>query len=276
MRSTAAWGPSRRAGSAVPPDPTTAVPGRLVRAAHGLTDAVTFLTIIPLPAWKAGGELDFGPALPWFPVLGAGIGAAGGGLRVALNPLLGPGPSTALALAGMVVLTGALHQDALADTCDGLGVRGDRERRLAVMRDSTLGAFGVLAIVLWALTAFAALDELTNVHALRALIAAGAAGRAAALLHGRLAPPARRDGLGATLPVTTTRTGLALLLAAAISVAVAGPARGVLAIGIAVAAAALTAVGARHAVGGSTGDTLGATVAAAELAAILALLAAWR
>jgi adenosylcobinamide-GDP ribazoletransferase len=243
---------------------------------RGLTDAMRFLTVIPVPEPKVGYQFDFGTALPWFPVVGAGIGAAGGGLRVAFNSVLGPPPSAALALVGMTVLTGALHQDALADACDALGVRGDRERRLAVMRDSTLGAFGVLAIVLWALTAFAALDEFTSLHALRALVAAGATGRAAALLHGRLAPPARRDGLGAGLPVTTIRTGLALLLAAAISVAVVGPARGSLAVGIAAVVGALTAVFARRGVGGSTGDTLGATVAVAELAVILALLAAWR
>lgn len=170
---------------------------------RGLTDAVTFLTVIPVPRLVADDGLDLGRALPWFPVVGAAVGAAGGGVRVALSSPLGPGPSSALAMAAMVLITGALHQDALADACDGLGDRGDRARRLAVMRDSTVGAFGVLAIVLWGLTEFAALDALTAQRALRVLIAAGATSRLAVLVHGRLTPPARPDGLGATLGATT-------------------------------------------------------------------------
>jgi adenosylcobinamide-GDP ribazoletransferase len=237
---------------------------------------VTFLTVIPVPIRPAVGGFDLGAALPWFPLVGAAVGAAGGGVRVAFDTLLGPGPSTMLALCVMVVLTGALHQDALADTCDGLGVRGDRERRLAVMRDPTVGAFGVLAIVLWALTEFAALDALTAKRVLWSLIAAGAVSRMTAVLHGRLAPPARSDGLGATLRVSTIATVCAVVVAFLVCVAVTGLARAGLALGVGVAVAGLSAAGARRAIGGSTGDTLGASVAIAEIAVCLALLASWR
>jgi adenosylcobinamide-GDP ribazoletransferase len=247
--------------------------GRVVR---GLTGAVTFLTLMPMPMPASDEALDLGWSLPWFPLVGATVGAVGGGVRVALDHPLGPAPSSALAIAAMVAVTGALHQDALADTCDGLGVRGDRERRLAVMRDSTVGAFGVLAIVLWALVEFAALDGLTAVHALLALIAAGAASRLAAVLHGLLAPPARPDGLGAALGVSATRTLLAGVLAAVICIVAVGPGRGGLAFGVAVVVSGLCAQLARRAVGGSTGDTLGATAAIAEAAVCLALLASWR
>ena len=65
-----------------------------------------------------------------------------------------------LALVVLVAVTGALHQDGLADCADGLGVRGDRERRLAVMRDSAIGAFGTLALIGWALLLIAALPTL--------------------------------------------------------------------------------------------------------------------
>ncbi len=237
---------------------------------------MTFLTLVPMPAAAFGETFELGWSLAWFPLVGAAVGATGGGVRVGLDHLLGPAPSSALAIAAMVVLTGALHQDALADTCDGLGVRGDRERRLAVMRDSTVGAFGVLAIVLWALIEFAALDGLSAVHALLALIAAGAASRCAAVLHGLLAPPARPDGLGAALGVTVTRTGSALVLAAVISVVSVGLARGGLTLAVAFVACGLCAQLAHRAVGGSTGDTLGATAALAEATVCLALLASWR
>lgn len=250
------------------------------RIAWGLPQAVGFLTVVPVPrpmaASASAGPFDLGMAVMWFPVVGAAVGAAGGGVRLGLSSVFGPGVASALAIATMVVLTGALHQDALADTCDGLGVRRDRERRLAVMRDSTLGAFGVLAVVLWALTEYAALETLSADHALRALIVAGAVSRLAALLHGMLASSARSDGLGATLRATPVRTLVAAISACAITVAAAGPARAGLSLAVAAAAALLTAVGARRAVGGSTGDTLGATVLVTEVAVCVALLASWR
>jgi adenosylcobinamide-GDP ribazoletransferase len=249
----------------------------LLRPAQGLASAVAFLTIVPVPAAAfADDAFDLSPATPWFPAVGAAIGAAGGAIRVAFDPVLGRGPSTALAMTAIAVVTGALHHDALADMFDGLGVRGDRARRLAVMRDSAVGAFGVLALVLWALLLFTALDGLSAVHALRALLVACAVGRLAALLHAVLAAPARRDGLGSGLMVTPLALVAATVLAAAIAVAAAGPARAGLALVVAAACAALSAALARHAVGGSTGDTLGATVIAAETLTCLALLATWR
>jgi adenosylcobinamide-GDP ribazoletransferase len=230
-----------------------------------------------VPQAALGAEpFDLAGALAWFPFVGAGIGALAGAARAGLDPLVGRGPSTVLAIMTLVLTTGALHQDALADMADGLGVRGNRERRLAVMRDSTLGAFGVLALILWALVLFTALDSLTPGHALRTLIAAAATGRLAALIHGACAPPARSDGLGAGLHVAARPVVLASLIAAAIAVAAAGLARGSLALGVAAAVGAGSAVSARRTVGGRTGDTLGAAVALAEVFVCLALVATWR
>jgi adenosylcobinamide-GDP ribazoletransferase len=246
------------------------------RAGQGLLGAVAFLTIVPVPARLFGeAEFDLGPALAWFPLVGAAVGACAGGLRVALDRPLGSGPSTVIAISALVVLTGALHQDGLADTADGLGARGDRARRLAVMRDSAIGAFGVLALILWALLLFTALAHLGADRALPALLAAGAIGRLAALLHAAFAPPARGDGLGAGMRVTSARVAWAVALAAGVAVAAVGPARAGLSLGVGALFSALTAGGARRAVGGSTGDTLGAAVAVTEVAVCLALVATW-
>ena len=113
-------------------------------------------------------------AAVWFPLVGAAVGAVAGRRPRRRPSTFRAAARTVLAMIALVVVTGALHQDGLADTADGLGVRGDRERRLAVMRDSATGAFGVLALIAWALLLFTALSRSTGDHAFRTLIAAGA------------------------------------------------------------------------------------------------------
>src|SRR5262249_12151355 len=149
------------------------------------------------------------------------------------------------------------------DCADGLGVRGDRARRLAVMREPQVGTFGVLALGLWLLLLVSALSGLDRDDALRALIAACALGRWGALLHAGLAPPARADGLGAAFRVSGAAFAIASVLAAAVALAVEGPARGAAAGGAALLTALTVTAWARSAIGGRTGDTLGATVALA-------------
>lgn len=248
----------------------------IVRAWRGLLGAVAFLTVVPVPPGEFGEEeFDLSPAVAWFPVIGAAVGAAAGGVRFGLDPLVGRVPSTVLAVTTTVILTGALHQDGLADMCDGLGVRGDRERRLSVMRDSTLGTFGVLALIVWALLLIASLDQLTAARALSVLVVAEAMARLAGILHGRSTPPARRDGLGARLRVGSSALVAAIVLAGGIAVLATGPARAALSLGIAGIVAAATSLLARRAIGGSTGDTLGATVTVAEAVICLALAGTW-
>ena len=145
--------------------------GALRAGWSGLAGAITFLTIVPVPG---GGCVRRGAA--WFPLVGAAVGGLAGGVRAGLQPVLGAVPATVLAVTAMVIVTGALHQDGLADTADGLGVRGDRARRLAVMRDSSIGVFGALALIGWALLLVAVLDRLGAARAVEALVAAGRSG----------------------------------------------------------------------------------------------------
>jgi adenosylcobinamide-GDP ribazoletransferase len=245
--------------------------GVLGAAWSGLAGAVTFLTVVPL---GRGGDIR--RAAVWFPVVGAAVGALAGGVRAGLQPALGAPVATVLALAALVIVTGALHQDGLADTADGLGVRGDRERRLAAMRDSATGVFGTLALIGWALLMVVVLDQLSALHALEALIAAAAIGRWAALFHAAFSPPARADGLGATFTVGPG----ALVVGSAVAVAVAllacdlGPGLAAVAAGLAVAGLSVLEV--RATLGGRTGDTLGATVALSEAVVCTVLLGVWR
>jgi adenosylcobinamide-GDP ribazoletransferase len=248
--------------------------------AHGLRRlraelalAVSFLTVLPV---RVRVPVALGAAAVWFPAVGALIGALAGGIRVGAEPIVGATAASVLAMGALVISTGALHQDGLADTADGLGVRGDRERRLAAMRDSATGAFGVLALVGWALLLLAALAPLTRTEAFAALVTAGALSRWAALLHAAGVRPARPDGLGAGFAVGRVALGLATASAVAVAVVAAGPEPGLVAVAVTLAIALLSAWAARRAIGGRTGDTIGATVAVAEVAVCTALLGFWR
>jgi adenosylcobinamide-GDP ribazoletransferase len=243
----------------------------------GLFDALSFLTILPMPSRVSPREgFSLTAAVPWFPLVGALVGGVAGGLRVAFDPLLGRGPSTVVAMVALVAMTGGLHQDALADVADGLGVRGDSERRLEVMRDPRIGAFGALALLLWALLLFSSLEHLGSTRALLTLVAAAAAGRMAAALQGLVAQSAGGGGLGAKLNAGTFATAAASVPTAAIVVAALGPLRGGASLGLCAAVALLTALAARRMLGGSTGDTLGAAIALAELAVCVLMGGMWR
>ncbi|MCW3002726.1 MAG: cobS [Conexibacter sp.] len=188
------------------------------------------------------------------------------------EPALGADVAATLAVAVLVVVTGALHQDGLADCADGLGVRGDRARRLLVMRDSAIGTFGALAVAVWLLLVVLALAGLEREDALRGLVVAAAAGRWAALVHASSAPAARGDGLGAGFTVGAAAHARAGAAVAVLAVALVGVGHGAVALGAAAAVALLVTAWSRAALGGRTGDSLGATVALAEAAVIVALL----
>jgi adenosylcobinamide-GDP ribazoletransferase len=266
---------AERDATATRPAPGPGARGRLRTAAADAALALAFLTVVPART-HALGPRGLAGAAAFFPLVGAAVGALAGGARAAFDPLLGPTPATMLALAALVGITGALHQDGLADTADGLGVRGDRDRRLAAMRDSALGAYGVLALIAWALLMLAALQPLPVDRALAALIAAATLARWAALLHAAAAPPARAEGLGAQFHPGRAALAAATLTALAATGLAAGPLPGLAALAAALAAAALSILTARRALGGRTGDTLGATVALAELLVCLTLLGVWR
>jgi adenosylcobinamide-GDP ribazoletransferase len=246
-----------------------ATPAR--RALDGAAQAVAFLTVLPVRPRDAGGDLR--PAVAWFPVVGALVGGLAGAARYAAQPLVGPAVASVLAVIVLVAVTGALHQDGLADCADGLGVRGDLPRRLQVMRDPAIGVFGTLALILWAALLTTSLAQLATDAAPLALVTAALIGRTAALLHAAAATPARPDGLGAAFVVTRPALVVPGAVTVAGAIALAGPARGLAAVAAGSLVALATSIWARRSVGGRTGDTLGATVALAEVAVCLTLLA---
>jgi adenosylcobinamide-GDP ribazoletransferase len=172
-------------------------------------------------------------------------------------------------------LTGALHEDGLADSADGFFGGRDREEKLAILRDSRHGTYGVIAIVLSVLFRAAALAEIGDViHAGLALIAAHAVSRAALPITMWGLAPARPDGLGAT--AGTPRGGRAIaaaLIGCAIALAALGPGRGTVVLCLAGMAVFATAEAARRQIGGYTGDVLGAFQQVGEIVILLAAAA---
>ena len=124
-------------------------PGRLARAARDIADALRFFTRLNLGAPAPAAPLDIARIAWAAPVAGAVVGLIGA-LVLALTALLGlPLPLRAgLATAALVAATGALHEDGLADVADGFGGGATRERKLEIMRDSRIGAYGALALAL--------------------------------------------------------------------------------------------------------------------------------
>jgi len=246
---------------------------RSFRPWQGLASAITFLTIVPVPG---AGEAGLSSAAVWFPVVGAAVGALAGGARLLSGLALNATVATVLAMIVLVLVTGALHQDGLADTADGIGARGGRDRRLAVMRDSATGVFGALALIAWALLLVTTVASLDGDRALRALVVACALARWAALVHAAATSPARADGLGASLHVGRVALGVASALAVAAALAVGGLVAGAAALGTGAVVAALSVGFARRTLGGRTGDTLGATVAIVEVGVCVVLLGVWQ
>jgi adenosylcobinamide-GDP ribazoletransferase len=243
--------------------------GPVRRAAGGARLALALLTVLPVR--PRGDAAALGTAAAWFPAVGALVGVIAGGVWIAAEPTLGAGVAGVLATIALIVVTGALHQDGLADCADGLGVRGDRQRRLEVMRDPSIGAFGTIALVAWALLLATALAALPHADAVRTLVLAAALGRWGAVVHGAFAAPARAEGLGAAFSVSPAATVVATSSVVIAALAL-GPARGLAAVGAAGLATLATTAWARRALGGRTGDTLGATVAIVELVTCLVLV----
>ncbi|MBY0351994.1 adenosylcobinamide-GDP ribazoletransferase, partial [Tabrizicola sp.] len=185
-----------------------------------------------------------------------------------------PGVTAVLVLALGAMLTGGLHEDGLSDTADGLFGGWTKARRLEIMKDSRVGSYGVLALVLVVLARWSALTALLVFGGhWAALVATGALSRAPMALIMALLPNARGEGLSHATGQPAPGIALAALgLGLAIAVALTGWT------GIAMAAAALGAgavlsASALRRIGGQTGDILGASQQLAEVACLAVLSA---
>lgn len=246
-----------------------------LRIPSDLLSAFALLTRLPLPRHRGTGAAS---AWAW-PLVGAVLGALAAALGSAALWLgVTPGVTAALILAFAALLTGGLHEDGLSDTADGLYGGWTRQRRLEIMKDSRIGSYGMLALLLVTLARWSALTALLvfggPTHGFwAALVAAGALSRAPMVLMMALLPNARGEGLShATGRPAQAATLAALGLAGAMATLMVGWTALPMAVA-ALATAVLLSVSALRRIGGQTGDILGASQQLAE-AACLAVLSA--
>jgi adenosylcobinamide-GDP ribazoletransferase len=207
-----------------------------------------------------------------FPAVGAGIGFIAGAVMLLASTFgLADAPSALLALVAAGFVTGALHEDGLADTADGFGGGRDRNEKLAIMRDSRQGSYGIIALILSIGLRGVALAAIPGpIEGSLALIAAHAASRAALAPALYLLSPARDDGLGATAGRPGLGTMLiAVALGAFVALGMLGPIRGIVALVLMAAAVSGTAMLAQRQIGGYTGDVLGAFQQVGEIVMLL-------
>ncbi|PJF08310.1 adenosylcobinamide-GDP ribazoletransferase [Pseudorhodobacter sp. MZDSW-24AT] len=209
------------------------------------------------------------PEACWaWPLVGLAVGslgAAAGWGALALG--LPVGLAAAAVLAAGVLCTGALHEDGLADTADGLFGGWTRERRLEIMKDSHIGSYGTLALLLMGLAVWSVLVALLSVGAYGAILAAAVLSRAPMAVVMAALPYARADGLSRRVGRPSALAAAAALGMALALVAPLGGLAGAMAAAAALAALAVALI-ARAKIGGQTGDILGASQQMAHLAAL--------
>jgi adenosylcobinamide-GDP ribazoletransferase len=237
-----------------------------------LLAALQFLTRVPIRLRR---EPSLPAAAPWFPVAGAIIGLAVGAAAAGMWHLVTPMVSAAVAIVVGLLITGAFHEDGLADIADAFGGGWTVERRLEIMKDPRHGTYGVAALVSTVAVRIVALGSLPGPAVMfAAAVTAHTVGRAAAVGLMLAGPTARHDGLGADytklLRRSTAVAGIAVGLAIAV-VAVGWWVAPVAAIG-ALGAAAVLAL-ARRKIGGISGDVLGACEQVVECTTLVTIVA---
>jgi adenosylcobinamide-GDP ribazoletransferase len=233
-----------------------------------LAVAFGFLTRLPLASAPAEPRA-LGRAVGWFPAVGAAIGAILVIAQRALDGALAPGPLAVAIVALHAALTGGLHLDGVADVFDALGGgRGQRDRMLAILRDSRIGAHGALALVVALAGKLLAIVELIDAGRVWPLYAAPIAARWAVVPLVVCFPYARPEGLGrafhdhagpAQLAGATALAALLLAGVAWLGAPVIAPLLSALAGALAIA------LWLHRRLGGLTGDVYGAAIEAAEL-----------
>jgi adenosylcobinamide-GDP ribazoletransferase len=250
-----------------------------MRETEAFLHALRFMTVLPVTSSEALDADWLTRASRYFPAVGVVVGLTGAIVFAVASRYWGGYVPAVLAVTATALITGALHEDGLADTADGFGGGRSREARLTIMKDSRLGTYGALALIFSVGLRIAALALLAPSYAWAALIAAHSGARAAATWAMTVLPyagdpaatrisysEAARDRSGAM-------TALLITLAALLPALIKAPSALFAALFLAVLSALAVVALARRLIGGYTGDVLGAVEQVAEVAFLLGLAA---
>jgi adenosylcobinamide-GDP ribazoletransferase len=237
-----------------------------------LKTGLAFLTRPPLALSAPVGGTDVARASWTFPVIGALVGAFGAlvywlAYALGLPALVG----ASLAVAGTLLITGALHEDGLADTADGFGGGQTRERKLDIMRDSGIGTYGAAALILSLMLRAGAIASLADPALVAlALIAAHAGARATLPVFMRRVPRARQDGLSAEAGVPPQQSSaIAVSIGLGVLLICLGFGASFITLILLALALGLMAWLTVNQIGGQTGDVLGAVEQVSEILILL-------
>lgn len=247
--------------------------------ARDIRIAILICTRLPLGPPGEIGSLDLVRASWALPVAGALVGAAGAWAFWFASELALPATiAAALALLTMLLVTGGLHEDGLADTADGFGGGWNRDRKLQIMHDSRLGLYGACALVMSLLLRWAALAALAKPGpAAAALIGAHVAARAALPPFMHVIPPAAGAvgmSAGAGRPAWRSAAVAAFIGMLALTLAMGGQGM-VVCLGLNTVAGFVVAWLCLRQIGGQTGDVLGALEQVIETVILLIAVAMW-
>ena len=238
-------------------------------AANSFLVAVQFMTRLPVPRGIPYSPDALAKSAVFFPAIGLLVGAGGGALYFLLSPHVSRDVIVVLILVYLVAVTGGLHEDALGDAADGFGGGREKDRVLAIMRDSRIGSFGTIAITLGLLARFVFLADLAPGKFIGFFIAGQVLGRWTALPLAFFLPSARDNETGQGKLIAHNITALSFGAGTLLALAIAAIALRTAALCAALAAAAIAAASGfyyRRRIGGITGDCLGATNQLTEIA----------
>ena len=230
--------------------------------------AVQFLTVFPI----LGRTTAPGKAAVFFPLIGAILGCVAGALFLALQRLFDSSIAGLVAVAALIGMTGALHEDGLADCADALRAGRSREKMMAILKDSRIGTYGAVALIVFVALRWQAIMRLTG-NVMLDLTASLALSRSAIVLMA-FCTPAAGEELGAAFTSLLSRRTVAAIAAQALLFALLCGRRGALILPASVITFVLARSYFLRRLGGVNGDCLGATCQMVETVNLLVL--AWR
>jgi len=238
-------------------------------AANSFLVAVQFMTRLPVPRGIPYSPDALAKSVVFFPAIGLLVGAGGVALNFFLSPHMSRDVVVVLILVYLVIVTGGLHEDALGDAADGLGGGWEKDRVLAIMRDSRIGSFGTIAITLGLLARFVFLTHLAPNKFMGFFIAGQVLGRWTALPLAFFLPSARDNEAGQGKLIADKVTPVSFAAGTLLALTIVAIALRPAALGaslIAILVAAVSGFYYRRRIGGITGDCLGATTQLTEIA----------